>query len=241
MPPRAKYNPHISLITTLKTLEWKDMWSRFGFPNKTMGNNFILESSEIDVLKDNISLEDKNTFERKKILIMDFLEDRRENIVEYIDYILQLKREANKKSSRIKQKDIIRKEVENELAVKAAEELERLQKLHREEMEKMRIEFEEKMAKLNNVNTSSNNLKEVKETKEVKEVKEVKESKEVKKELVLEKKVPDIIGTAKINEKKKLLAERIKRKRLEYDKKIVELEQLGKEIEKLETELNTLS
>ena len=238
MPPKAKYNPHISLIATLKTLEWKEIWSRFGFPNKTMGNNFILESSEIDVLKENISLEDKNTFERKKILIMDFLEDRRENIVEYIDYILQLKRDANKKSSRIKQKDIIRKEVENELAVKAAEELERIQKVHREEIERMRIEFEEKMAKLNNTHTNREvEVKEIKTVKEIKEVKEIKTVKEVKEE----KKVIDIIGTAKINEKKKLLVERIKRKRVEYDKKTVELQQLGIEIEKLETELNTLS
>jgi hypothetical protein len=210
-----------------------------------MGKNFILESGEIDVLKENISLEDKNTFERKKILIMDFLEDRRENIVEYIDYILQLKRDANKKSSRIKQKDIIRKEVENELAVKAAEELERVQKLHREEMEKMRIEFEEKMAKMNtihtNIETEAKAVKEAKEAKEAKESKEAKEAKEVKKEILPEKKVPDIIGTAKINEKKKLLSERIKRKRVEYDKKTVELQQLGKEIEKLELELNTLS
>jgi len=236
MPPRAKYNPHISLINTLKTLEWKEIWSRFGFPNKTMGNNFILESGEIDVLKENISLEDKNTFERKKILIMDFLEDRRENIVEYIDYILQLKRDANKKSSRIKQKDIIRKEVENELAVKAAEELERVQKLHREEMEKMRIEFEEKMAKMNTIHTNIET-----EAKAVKEAKEAKEAKEVKKEILPEKKVPDIIGTAKINEKKKLLSERIKRKRVEYDKKTVELQQLAKEIEKLKTEVDNLS
>ena len=239
MPPKAKYNSHISLISTLKTLEWKEIWSRFGFPNKTMGNNFILESCEIDVLKENISLEDKNTFERKKILIMDFLEDRRENIVEYIDYILQLKREANKKSSRIKQKDIIRKEVENELAVKAAEELERVQKLHREEMEKIRIEFEEKMAKLNNTHTNRE-VKEIKTVKEIKERSEIDSSKVLEKPLP-EKKVQDIIGTAKINEKKKLLAERIKRKRVEYDKKTVELEQLSKEIEKLETELNSLS
>lgn len=241
MPPKAKYNPHISLIATLKTLEWKEIWSRFGFPNKTMGNNFILESSEIDVLKENISLEDKNTFERKKILIMDFLEDRRENIVEYIDYILQLKRDANKKSSRIKQKDIIRKEVENELAVKAAEELERIQKVHREEMERMRIEFEEKMAKLNNSHTNTNI--EVNVVKEVKAVKERSETDSVKRsETLIEKKIStDIIGNAKINEKKKVLTDRIKRKRAEYDKKNVELQQLGKEIEKLEEEFNALN
>ena len=232
MPPRAKYNAYTSLTTTVKSFDWKEIWSRFGFPNKTMGNNFILENNEISILQEQISQEDKSTLERKKILVMDFLEDRRENIVEYIDYILQLKREAHKKSSRIKQKDIIRKEIENELALKANEELERIQKIHREEMEKMRIEFEEKMAKLNttstnnaiNTNTTTTNIANICTV-------------EVKKESAPKK---NIIIESKICEKKKLLTERIKRKKQEYNAKNNELQQLGKEIEKLELELSSL-
>ena len=232
MPPRAKYNAYTSLTTTIKSFDWKEIWSRFGFPNKTMGNNFILENNEISILQEQISQEDKSTLERKKILVMDFLEDRRENIVEYIDYILQLKREAHKKSSRIKQKDIIRKEIENELALKANEELERIQKIHREEMEKMRIEFEEKMAKLNtttNTITTNNNTT----TTNTANICTV----EVKKESVPKK---NIIVESKICEKKKLLTERIKRKKQEYNAKNNELQQLGKEIEKLELELSSL-
>ena len=232
MPPRAKYNAYTSLTTTVKSFDWKEIWSRFGFPNKTMGNNFILENNEISILQEQISQEDKSTLERKKILVMDFLEDRRENIVEYIDYILQLKREAHKKSSRIKQKDIIRKEIENELALKANEELERIQKIHREEMEKMRIEFEEKMAKLNtttNTITTNNNTT----TTNTANICTV----EVKKESVPKK---NIIVESKICEKKKLLTERIKRKKQEYNAKNNELQQLGKEIEKLELELSSL-
>jgi len=232
MPPRVKYNAYTSLTTTIKSFDWKEIWSRFGFPNKTMGNNFVLENNEISILQEQISQEDKNTLERKKILIMDFLEDRRENIVEYIDYILQLKKEAHKKSSRIKQKDIIRKEIENELALKANEELERIQKIHREEMEKMRIEFEEKMAKLNNTTNATNATNTATNATNTTTICTVVEVKSVPKK--------NIIVESKICEKKKLLTERIKRKKQEYNTKNNELQQLAKEIEKLESELSAL-
>ena len=111
------------------------------------------------------------------------------------------------------------------MALKANEELELIQKIHREEMEKMRIEFEEKMAKLNtttNTITTNNNTT----TTNTANICTV----EVKKESVPKK---NIIVESKICEKKKLLTERIKRKKQEYNAKNNELQQLGKEIEKL--------
>ena len=102
-------------------------------------------------------------------------------------------------------------------------------------MEKMRIEFEEKMAKLNtttnatNATNATNTATNATNTATICNVVEVKS---------IQKK--NIIVESKICEKKKLLTERIKRKKQEYNAKNNELQQLAKEIEKLESELSAI-